>query len=485
MGLFSCGKGRVVRKRTQIPDGRPHARRYRHGVAAWLVALPLLFPPGDGKYDPTTLVFPTFLHTYGVRKATKFHLFLYVQNRVKVNNPQGIAATRLDSWDDPDSEKDDDEITIYGVNSGENVIIYNTSMTTIDIYGLNERGVRRLNAPHGITAAPWGDVYVADTGNNRVVHLYNPAKKLQFVRAIHGDGLLQPVGVAIAGDSSLYVTDTGHSRLLLFRQDTLTRVIAGPGEEDGRVWKPTGVAATSARDRWTFYREDFVVVVDRNGKRIQKFLPDGTFAGAVHSRDFGYPNADLQYVAIDFYNQIWVTDKANHCIHKFDKNLRYLDSFGRKGKGDKEFIEPRGITIYKRFGQVLIAEKEAAQYYWIGTDVKQFTAVADSQNYLTIRYFLTEPSFVTLEILDEQKKPLATVLKKARRAAGQHVERLAGNWHLLPYRVVDGEKRYPAEMIRGYPKLLPGTYQVRLTISATYSSYKYFKKTVTKPFVAR
>ena len=458
-------------------SGRGEQRRLLQ-TAVWLLILPLFLPLGDGKYDPTTLVFPTFLHTYGVRKATKFHLFLYVQNRVKVNNPQGIAATRLDSWDDPDSEKDDDEITIYGVNSGENVIIYNTSMTAIDIYGLNERGERRLNAPHGITAAPWGDVYVADTGNNRVVHFFNPARKLKFVRTVRGDGLLQPVGVAITGDSSLYVTDTGHSRLLLFRQDTLVRVVAHPGKEDGRVWKPTGVAATSKGDRWTFYKDDFVVVVDLDGKRIQKFLPDGTFAGAVYSRNFGYPNADLQYAAIDFYSQIWVTDKANHCIHKFDRNLRYLDSFGRRGNGDKEFIEPRGITIYKRFGQVLIAEKEAAQYYWIGTDIKQFAAVADSQGYLTLRYFLTEPSFVTLEVLNRKKRVLATVLKNVRRSAGQNTERLAGNWHLLPYRIENGKKAYREEMIRGYPELLSGTYWVRMTISATYSSYKYFHKTV-------
>ncbi|MFQ5627711.1 MAG: hypothetical protein ACE5I1_03045, partial [bacterium] len=117
------------------------------------------------KYNPTSLVFPTRKHI-PIRKATKFHLFLYVQNRVKVSNPQGIALTRLDSWENPKTEKDDDEITIYGVNSGQNVLIYNSSMTTISVYGLKKRGQEKLNNPHGIAAAHWGDVYVADTGNN-------------------------------------------------------------------------------------------------------------------------------------------------------------------------------------------------------------------------------------------------------------------------------------------------------------------------------
>ena len=453
-------------------------------VARTCILLGLLLPPltfaGDTKYDPTTLVFPTFLHTYGVRKATKFHLFLYVQNRVKVKDPQGIAATRLDSWDDPKSSKDDDEITVYGVNSGEHVIIYNTSMTTIDIYGLNERGIRKLNRPHGITASRWGDVYVADTGNNRVVHLFNPAKKLTFVREIRGDGLKQPVGVALTGDSTLYVTDTGNSRLLAFRSDTLHTVLAVSGHEPGRVWQPTGVAAISARDDWNFNKDDFVVVIDHNGKRLQTFKRDGSFIKAIHARDFGYPNANLQYIAIDYFGQIWVTDRNNHCIHKFDRDLNYLDSFGRKGKGDKEFIEPRGITIYRRFGQVLIAEKEAAQYYWIGTDVKALTVRKDADGLLSIEYFLTEPSYVTIEVYDRKKKKIKTLMENIRRPAGQNLERFDGRWAVIPYRIRNGQRFYDPDLIASRPALPAGRYTFTFSFSATYSSYKYFKKKIEK-----
>ncbi|MGH7449973.1 MAG: hypothetical protein ACRENG_01375, partial [bacterium] len=145
------------------------------------------------KYDPTTLVFPTFLHTYGVRKATAKHLFLYMQNRVKVRDPQGIAATRLDVWDNPKETKDDDEITVYGVNSGQDVIIYNTSMTGITVYGLNEKGEKRLNRPRGITAHRGGDVYLADAGNNRVVHFFNPGRELKWVRPLGGMSAPQDV----------------------------------------------------------------------------------------------------------------------------------------------------------------------------------------------------------------------------------------------------------------------------------------------------
>ena len=82
------------------------------------------FSQNKNKYDPTTLVFPTFLHTYGIRKATRFHLFLFTQNKVKFNDPQGLAVVRLDSWEDTTTTGDDDEVTVYGVNSWQNNIIY-------------------------------------------------------------------------------------------------------------------------------------------------------------------------------------------------------------------------------------------------------------------------------------------------------------------------------------------------------------------------
>lgn len=443
----------------------------------WPVLLAALsVGPGKKRENPTTLVFPTFLHTYGVRKATKLHLFLYVQNRVKVRNPQGIAATRLDSWEDPNNDKDDDELTVYGVNSGENVIIYNTSMTSIGIYGLHERGEKRLKAPHGITAAPWGDVYVADTNNDRIVHFYNPGKQLQYRGALRFEGMRQPVGVALAADSTLFVSDTGGNRLLKVRGDTLHAVLAQSGTAPGQVTAPTGVAATAKTDRWNHWKDAFVVVIDQKGKRLQKFAPDGTFLGAVTAEAFGRPEADLQYLAIDYYSNIWVTDKKYHCIHKFDRNLQYLTSFGRKGKGDKEFIEPRGISIYKRFGQVLIAEKEAAQYYWIGSDILNLTASVDDSGFIDISYFLTEPSFVTLEVFDAHGKLLATPMKNIRRPSGANSEWLDGAGKPIPHFTENGVKKIGGLTWKNFVPLPPGRYRLRFTVQATYSSYKYFNK---------
>ncbi len=423
---------------------------------------------------PTTLVFPTRLHI-PIRKATKFHLFLYAQNKVKVSDPQGIAVTRLFSWEDTTTTSDDDEITIYGVNSGQGVIIYNATMYSLGFYGLREKGEQRLKKPHGITAAPWGDVYVADTGNNRIVHLFNPKKKLSFVRELATDGMKEPMDVELTSDSTLFVSDYGNNRILRYKNDVLQKVIVSAGKDRGSVWQPTGLAAISRSERWSFWHEEFLVVIDLAGKRLQKFTFDGLFEGAVELTDLGFKKTNLQYAEIDYFGQIWLTDKNNHCVYKFDRNLQFLDKFGKKGKGDFEFIQPRGISFHRQLGQILIAEKQAAQYYWIGTDALNPGAKINEDGFLELIFFLTEPSYTAIEITDKTNKTDWRPIKKKRLPTGHNTLIFSGDGKYIPSRKVGDKRHYfrDAQPFAGRPVLT-----VSMTFSATYSSYKYFEKNV-------
>lgn len=433
-------------------------------AAVFSLPLVAVFLPGD-KYDPTTLVFPPFLHVW-VQKATATHLKLYTKNSVKVNNPQGVAATRLDSWEDPKRAEDDDELTVYGVNAGYNMIIYNTSKSAIAFYGLNESGERRLKQPNGIAAHHNGDVYVADTGNNRVVHFFNPGKELKFVRSL--TEFNAPRDVAISSDQTLYIADTGNNRIAVYRNDQLVN----SWNANGDLSHPTGIAVTEASDSWSYYKDAFVIVIDQNQQRLQKFSAAGQLLAGKSMTSLKKTNARLAYAAIDYYSNIYVTDIANHCLHKFDRDLNYLTSFGRRGSGEKEFNEPRGLAIYKRFGQVIIAEREAVQYYWVGADIRDVHAVIEGNPaFLSLTYFLTEPSYVTLEILDAVKKPLAKPMDNILRFSGERRELFDGTWQVITSEI-------PPHVTQNHQPMKAGTYIIRLTIKPTYSSYKKFEKTL-------
>lgn len=456
---------------------------WKHAVSLlfWLLINPIYLV--GQTYDPTTLVFPTYLHTYGIRKATRFHLFLFLQNRVKFSDPQGLAVVRLQVWDDTTSEHDDDEVTVYGLNSGQNNIIFNRSMTRLGVYGVDEVGIQRLNEPHGIAANSRGDVYVADTGNHRVVRLFNPSRMLKYATAIGGRGsspgmFYSPYGVALDSQGRLYVTDRDNHRVQLFdKHNRFLRQFGFMTDALCRLISPTGIAVIDSRDEWNFHKDNFLVVIDSMNQRIQKLSLQGKRLARTDARKFGYPNANLQWIAIDYYSQIYVTDRENHCIHKFDRRLKHLTKYGRKGKGDKEFIEPRGITIYRRFGQLFVAEQGGAQYYWIGVDVYNFSAEYDAENnWVHIRFFLTEPSFITGDVYDHQDQFVGRICKKKFMLAGfQH-----DYWN-LQIRKFEADSTKNKSMIQSakfekLERVPPGRYRLKFKFDPTYSSYHYFFK---------
>lgn len=434
------------------------------------------------KYDPSTLVFPPYLHTYGIRKATRFHLFMFTRNKTSFENPQGLAVVRLKAWEDTTSIHDDDEVTVYGVNSGENNIIYNKSMKTLGIYGLKEQGEQRLNNPHGIAANARGDVYVADTGNHRIVRLFNPGRELKFICSIGTNGpgagaFKAPSGVALDAQGNIYVTDTENNRIQIFNsKNQFQQELGQRSNPKCLLLQPTGIVVSHSDEEWNFFKKKFLVVIDSSRQRLQKLSFSGKLLGKVNMEEMGFPNADLQYLDLDYYGNVYVTDIANHCIHKFNRRLGYLAKYGRLGSGDKEFIEPRGITIYRRFGQILIAEKMGAQYYWIGVDVFDFKAQYESQrNLLKVDFFLTEPAYVTAEIFDEFGILVTKMFEKRFMMSGTHADRWAAKIYL------SGTTK---KSIYSNLKFLPaGKYILKYNFEPTYSSYHYFSKLFEEKFV--
>lgn len=345
-----------------------------------------------------SLVFPPYLHSYGIRKATPGHLFMILKGATKFDDPQGLATTRLNSWEDPTVKKDDDEVIVYGVNSGRHQIIYNTSMYALALFGRKGNGDGEFLYPKGVAANEKGDVYVADSGNNRIVRLFNPKKGLLWVTALKteagNDSMSGPLRVSIDESGSVYATDAVNKKIFVFNKvNKFAYTIPQKGQPEMFTGKMSALAIADGMARWSHFRDERVIFcADQNGKRLWKIGLDGKVIKSVQMPD-GY---EAFYGAIDYYHNYWVSDIKKSSLVKFDHNLTLLEIFGKYGENDNEFVEPRGIAIYKRFGQTFVAEKKGAQYYWTGTHYNgaNLKFVNPSRYDLTVKS--TEYSFVSL-----------------------------------------------------------------------------------------
>ncbi len=236
--------------------------------------------------EPMTLVFPTFLHTWGMQKAGPAHLRIFLSGRTRFDDPQDVAMTVLDAWDDPQSSTDDDEPTIYGINSGRGEIIYNTSMFSLGLYGSKGRGVGQLLDPHGIDADPAGNLVVADTGNDRIAVLFNNGRVLSHRRYLRmvgeNDSLKTPYDVALVPGNGVWVSDSGNSRLVLFDLEGNSTNIF---DLSGIVDNPGAIALSHPQQRWSYYRNHAIYLDSRAGDILVKLEAAVWFSGRVMNAD--------------------------------------------------------------------------------------------------------------------------------------------------------------------------------------------------------
>ncbi len=405
--------------------------------------------------NPTTLIEPPFEHTLGFNRIGRFFINLYLGRGFQLDDPQGMCGAKMVEEDDPATSKDDHILTMFGVNSGTGQILYNVKLVEPRIYGSVGSDTGQFRRPHGICCNKLGDVYVADTDNNRVVRLKYSSTHLRWVSVLD-TGLAAPHDVALDSRGRVYVADSKHDRIVIY--DSLGTVLASwqPGFEN-----PTAIAVLDPDAEYNEFRVGIAVVVDRNRTRVNLLTLSGELVRQVDMRRIGLDEAGFAYVAFDRHGNAYVTDQLNNQVHVFDAGLKYVVSYGREGVGRYRFSSPRGIAIGRRFGQVFIAEAEGGQYYWLGLDaylIGCYPAEFDSrQPGTTIALYVTSLADITATIDDGNGHEVRTLTPPHLQRPGEVLI------------VWDGRDN------KG--EFVPvGSYRVKVVVRPTYSRVRYILK---------
>jgi hypothetical protein len=272
----------------------------------------------------------------------------------------------------------------------------------IDTYGSqgSDTPIPHFAYPRGIDADNSGNVYVADTGNDRIVKLsydYN-AKELSFISTIERElgspsesDLNAPWDVDI-DVGAIWVVDSGNDRIVKYSSDgTLLGQYGGQGSGTGEFSSPQGIT----RGKTSGANNDYLYVADSGNNRI--VLLEGDINSLSWIRSYSVPG--IKSIDVDYYGTVWAVGSSNK-IWKFTPTLDFLYSWGESGIGPNKFNNPIDINIGYFDGQshMLISEAWTAssggQHYVPAVDIINIAVVPDEESATAeINFTLTEYSF--------------------------------------------------------------------------------------------
>ena len=144
----------------------------------------------------------------------------------------------------------------------------------------NGESIGDFKTPQDMCKSPDGRVYIADTGNNRVVVL---DEKLETVLSVittfdnngKEDKLGAPYGVCVSEKGNIYIADSKNRRVVVLDPDhNLKQIVSDPKSEsleDGFVFTPWKVAVD--------YADRVYVIAQNMFEGIMVFETDGQFTG--------------------------------------------------------------------------------------------------------------------------------------------------------------------------------------------------------------
>jgi DNA-binding beta-propeller fold protein YncE len=204
----------------------------------------------------------------------------------------------------------------------------------------------------GVAVDARGTIYVVNTGASRIERLSASGVIVGTIGRLGpgDDGLRRPRGIAIDRTGALYVADTANHRIQRFSSDDRPLGAWGTiGSAPGEFILPTAVAFDSAGNLY---------VTDTGNHRIQKLSRDGQPLlewGGVH-----FPHG----ITVDVSDNVYVTDEAG--VRKFTSEGELVAAWVAPG----QFGDPYGVAT-DLDGTVYVADTDNGRIIALRPDAQR------------------------------------------------------------------------------------------------------------------
>lgn len=199
--------------------------------------------------------------------------------------------------------------------------------------------------PTGLSVAPNGNIYVADTHYHRVV-IFSPEGKMidEFGKFGQEKGcFIYPTDVAFSPDGRIFVSEYGgNDRISVFtEQGDFLYCFGTPGSGTGQLARPAAICVDPALK--------CLYVADACNHRIAIYDLDGNLLGYIGSA--GRAQGQLRYpydLALLPDGTLVVCEYGNNRLQLFAPDRKSLAVYGRAGRQSGQLAYPWGVAVDAR-----------------------------------------------------------------------------------------------------------------------------------------
>ncbi|MDH7489838.1 MAG: TIGR03663 family protein [Anaerolineae bacterium] len=253
------------------------------------------------------------------------------------------------------------------VDAAGNIYVVDTGNHRVQVFDANGRYLRgwgqygsgpgEFNEPWGIAVDKEGNVYVADTWNYRV-QKFDQDGKFVTMWGESGDSagdalalpgaFYGPRAVALAGDGTVLVMDTGNERIQRFTAEgQYVAGYGGFGAGAGQFWEPVGLAVDGGGN---------VYVADTWNRRVQVFDSRMRYVREWGVKAWaGESVLNKPYLAVDGRGHVYASDPEGHRVLEWTVEGEFVASYGEYGMDESRFSLPVGLAV-DGSGRLIVAD---------------------------------------------------------------------------------------------------------------------------------